>query len=154
MRLFCANKIHSDDSGFTLIEVLTVAAMIGILATVALASMHRSREAAFEAQALGALKTLSSMEYVYFFDHREFATWDQLKAAGDLLDADYVRGDNLDDPYDHPIAMNYSIQMFVNSTGSDFTIYAIPQSNPHYSLRGFSIYADGSIYGAGYELGP
>ena len=131
-----------NNKGFTLIEVLTVAAMISILATVALASMQRSREAAFEAQAIGALRTLSSMEYTYLFRHREFGSWDDLKNEQDLLDIDYDKVDDLSDPYDHPIANKYSLH-FIN-TEWDFTIYAHPLPG-RYELRGFSVYGDGAI---------
>lgn len=154
MRLNITNRYLKDEKGFTLIEVLTVAAMIAILATVALASMHRSREAAYEAQAIGALRTLSSMEYVYFFDNKVFADWHQLQAVGDLVDSDYVKADDMDNAFDHPIAMKYSLHFVINDNGSDFTIYAYPQLTAHYYLRAFSVFSDGAINNAGFELNP
>ncbi|MBU1024298.1 type II secretion system GspH family protein, partial [bacterium] len=148
------NIFLRDEKGFTLIEVLTVAAMIAILATVALASMRRSKEAAYESQAIGALRTLTSMEYVYFFDHRQFGNWDDLQGEGDLVDVDYIKSDDLNNPFDHPIALKYSIYFTLNNTRSDFTIYAIPQPSPQMHLRPFSVYGDGAINGAGFEMNP
>ena len=154
MRFDFENKYMKDETGFTLIEVLTVAAMIAILATVALASMHRSREAAFEAQAIGALRTLASMEYVYLFDNRVFGGWNELQAAGDLVDSDYVKVDDLNNPFAHPIAMKYSLHFVVNDSGNDFTIYAFPELTAHYHLRAFSVFGDGAINNAGFQLNP
>jgi prepilin-type N-terminal cleavage/methylation domain-containing protein len=143
-----ANRhVHiTNERGFTLIEVLTVAAMISILATVALASLHRSREAAYEAQAIGALRTLSSMEYTYLFRHRVFGSWEALRAEEDLLDIDYMKVDNLTDPFDRPIALKYSIQFIASDW--DFTIIAHPQLTGKYHLRAFSVYGDGAINNA------
>jgi len=143
---------QKGESGFTLVEVLTVAGIIALLATVALASMHRSKESAYEAQAIGALRTLASMEYTYFFRHREFGSWNQLKSEGDLLDTDYTKVDNLQDPFDHPIAMGYSISL--RSSVNDFTIIARPIPRPKVQLRAFSIGADGAVEGAGFEIKP
>jgi len=140
------------ESGFTLVEVLTVAGMIALLATVALASMHRSKESAYEAQAIGALRTLASMEYTYFFRHKAFASWAELQAEGDLLDTDYGKVDDLLDPYDHPIALGYSINLSSNSM--EFTIVAHPVPRPRMNLRAFSIGADGAVEGAGFKLQP
>jgi len=143
---------QKGESGFTLVEVLTVAGIIALLATVALASMHRSKESAYEAQAIGALRTLASMEYTYFFRHREFGSWAELKAEGDLLDTDYGRIDDLQDPLDHPIAMGYSISL--RSSVNDFTIIARPVPRPRTQLRTFSIGADGAVEGAGFDIKP
>ncbi|MBU1023703.1 prepilin-type N-terminal cleavage/methylation domain-containing protein, partial [bacterium] len=52
---FIRNKLN-DDSGFTLIEMILVALMVLILATMALASMRRAREASMETAAQKALK--------------------------------------------------------------------------------------------------
>jgi Tfp pilus assembly protein PilE len=145
-------SLRKAESGFTLVEVLTVAGMIALLATVALASMHRSREAAYEAQAIGALRTLASMEYTYFFRHKEFASWDELKAEGDLLDMDYNKFDDLDEPFDHPIALGYSLHMI--TTPMEFTIIAYPVPRPRLNLREFKIGVDGAVEGAGFQLNP
>ena len=67
--------------------------------------------------------------------------------TGETVDGDYIKVDDLIDPFDHPIALKYSIYFALNDTRSDFTIYAIPQPSPQIHLRAFSVYGDGAING-------
>lgn len=53
------------DDGFTLIELMMVVALLGILASMAVMSLWRSRAAANEAAAVGSLRTITSGEIAY-----------------------------------------------------------------------------------------
>jgi type IV pilus assembly protein PilA len=53
------------NEGFTLIELLMVMAIIGILASIAVMSVIRSRAAANESAAIGSLRTITSGQVTY-----------------------------------------------------------------------------------------
>jgi prepilin-type N-terminal cleavage/methylation domain-containing protein len=54
-----------DNRGFSLLELLIVVAIILIIATIAIPSLLRSRQAANESAAVGSLKTISTAEVNY-----------------------------------------------------------------------------------------
>jgi len=69
--------------GFSLIELLIVIAVIAIVAALAVPSLMSSRKAAFEAAAIGYIRTWSSAQEIYHNLHSCYADDDeQLLAAG------------------------------------------------------------------------
>jgi prepilin-type N-terminal cleavage/methylation domain-containing protein len=131
------------EGGFTLIEMLTVCAIIGILATMAIASMRGGKKVAYETMAVGALKHISEAEQLYFSRHMRFTTWQRLRSEGDLIDLGYTKVDDLMDPLDTPIAYLYSIRFYVHST--TFSCVAWPRDVETWRLRTFAVDSDGSI---------
>ena len=139
---------HNEGSGFTLIEVLTVALMIAILASMAVVSMRGGRRVAFETRAIAAVKNIAENEIIYYSRYKEFGTWDQMRDEGDLIDPGYDQSDDLDDPTDAPIANLYQFSIFLPTAGQCFTAYAFPHSAlPHqvWSLRTYAVNCDGGI---------
>jgi len=65
-------ELSSDESGFTLVEVLVVVVIIGILASIAIAAFLKTRENAYAGQAKSDLRNLASAEEFYLGDHDQY----------------------------------------------------------------------------------
>jgi prepilin-type N-terminal cleavage/methylation domain-containing protein len=105
----------NKDSGFSLLELLIVVAIILIIATIAIPSLLRSRQAANESAAVATTRTITTAEVTYLSSSGgNYGTVAQLVSAG-LLDTGFSGVKN---------GYNYS----VTSTGTDYTIFAAPAS--------------------------
>ena len=70
------------NSGFTLIELMIVVAIIAVIAAIAIPNLLRSRISANESAAIGALRTLTAAQTQYHNAEGQYAA-----AIGDLYDA-------------------------------------------------------------------
>jgi len=133
------------DRGFTLIEVLTVAAIIAILSTMAVVSMRGGRRVAYETRAVAAMKNIAESELMYYQRYRFYGNWNQMVAEGDLIDPGYVPNDDLAVPTDAPIANLYSIAIYLPPMSQAFSAVAFPKQNSIWHLRTYAVTSDGSI---------
>ncbi|HEX9746193.1 MAG TPA: prepilin-type N-terminal cleavage/methylation domain-containing protein [bacterium] len=136
---------NRKEKGFTLIEVLTVAAIIGILATMAVASTRGGRRIAYETRAIAAMKNIGEGEAMYFHRYREFGTWNDMLAEGDLIDPGYDKIDDLNNPIDTPMAYLYSIDIAVYSNGNRFSAVAYPREFSLWNLRTYATTDEGGV---------
>src|SRR5215467_5961839 len=107
--------MNKGDKGFSLLELLIVVAIILIIATIAIPSLLRSRQAANESAAVAELRTINTAQITYLSSSSgKFGTIPQLIATG-LLDSRFsgtLSGYNFN----------------VTSSGTDYTATADPAS--------------------------
>jgi type IV pilus assembly protein PilA len=104
-----------DNKGFSLLELLIVVAIILIIATIAIPSLLRSRQAANESAAVANLRTINTAEVTYLSSSGgNFGTIVQLMGAG-LLDSRFTG-----------TVSGYSYS--ISTTGPDYTANGDPVS--------------------------
>jgi len=121
------------ENGFSLLELLIVVAIILLIATIAIPSLLRSRQAANESHAVANLRTLNTAEVSYVSTFQVYAALPELVTNG-LLDARYTAGS---------AGYNFGVTLSVNAL--DYTATAIAQaansgrydyfSKPDYVIR-------------------
>jgi len=111
--------------GFTLIEVLVVASIIGILAAIAIPSLAGSRRSALEAACVKSLRSVTDAEEMHYRDNfRYTATWTELDDYLPLAYSGWGRKHFFIDSYSLEFQTAYSMQRY--------TVHAWPTDN---SLR-------------------
>jgi prepilin-type N-terminal cleavage/methylation domain-containing protein len=103
------------NSGFSLLELLIVVAIILIIATIAIPSLLRSRQAAQESSAVSNIRTINTAEVTYLSSNGgNYGSIPELITAGLL---------------DNRFATSVSGYTFiVSASGSDYTATATPTS--------------------------
>jgi len=65
-RLQCPNSNHSNQKGFTLVELMLVVSILGLLASIAIGEFYYRRKSAFDRQALSVAKNLLTLAATSF----------------------------------------------------------------------------------------
>ena len=109
--------MKKNNKGFSLLELLIVVAIILIIATIAIPSLLRSRQAANESAAVANLRTINTAQVTYLSSSGgNFGTLAGLVAAG-LLDSTFTAGTP-------KAGYNFNVQ----ASGSNYTATATPAS--------------------------
>ena len=115
--------MKNNNKGFSLLELLIVVAIILIIATIAIPSLLRSRQAANESAAVANVRTLNTAQVTYLSS-----------AAGSYGDlAALIAAKLIDDTFDttttgRPKA-GYNYNITLGSSNQDYTIDAVPASS-------------------------
>lgn len=83
-------RISDTERGFSLLELLIVVAIIMIIATIAIPSFLRSRQAAHESAAAASLKNVNVAQNVYLMTNHVFGSLGVLIGDGLLIDGRYA----------------------------------------------------------------
>src|SRR3974390_2501249 len=104
-----------NNRGFSLLELLIVVAIILIIATIAIPSLLRSRQAAQESSAVAQLRTINTAEVTYLSSNQG--------NYGDIVAL--VSSGLLDNRFTGPVSGD---SFSGNASGSDYTAGAMPTS--------------------------
>lgn len=105
------------DRGFSLLELLIVVAIILIIATIAIPSLLRSRQAAQESSAVAQIRTINTAEVTYLSSNQG--------NYGDI--PSLITQGLLDTRFSPPgVVSGYSYSL--TASGSDYTVTAMPTS--------------------------
>ena len=122
------------NSGFSLLELLIVVAIILIIATIAIPSLLRSRQAAHEAAAVSTLRTINTAEVTYLSTgNGKFGSMTDL-ISNQLIPSNFVPG---------PVS-GYDFAIAINTAGTDFTVTASPAS-ANDGRYGYYVVPDGTV---------
>ena len=106
-----------NDRGFSLLELLIVVAIILIIATIAIPSLLRSRQAAQESSAVAQIRTINIAEVTYLSSNQgNYGDIPALITAG-LLDTRFS-----------PPGIVSGYVYTLTASGSDYTVTAMPAS--------------------------
>jgi prepilin-type N-terminal cleavage/methylation domain-containing protein len=118
------------DSGFTLVEILTVALIIAVIASFAFPSYRKSRQRALETQGIHGMRAFAAaMEEYYNHNGYYAANFNALKSSG-YIDRNYAQSD-------HYRGLHGSLRPFIKG----FTVFweRWPSGN-RYSIRARTLY--------------
>lgn len=105
-----------SNRGFSLLELLIVVAIILIIATIAIPSLLRSRQAANESGAVANLRTINTAQVTYMSSHQgAYADSMEILIADGMVDERFTTGTNVS-------GYNYEVE---DDSGGAFTSYVV-----------------------------
>jgi len=99
-------QISKQQKGFTLIELLVVVAIIGLLASIILASLNTARQKGRDARRIADMKEIQTALELYYSDHNAYPTAATQATAATALTA-LVSGGYMSVVSDDPLGGSY-----------------------------------------------
>ena len=113
--------------GFSLLELLIVVAIILIIATIAIPSLLRSRQAANESGAVSNLRAINTAQVTYVSSNGNYGTFANLEGGG-LMDSRFSADGLIVGGYAYTLygggTGNYQVSAVVNGTRGRFNYYS------------------------------
>ncbi len=115
--------------GFSLLELLIVVAIILIIATIAIPSLLRSRQAANESGAVSNLRAINTSQVTYVSSNGNYGTFANLSGGG-LIDDRFSADGLIVGGYTYTLygggTGNYEVSAVVDGTSGRFNYYSGP----------------------------
>jgi prepilin-type N-terminal cleavage/methylation domain-containing protein len=124
-------KKFTGQKGYTLMEVLIVATIVGILVSVGTVQYLEVKRRAKEKFAVQKLAQLSAYENMYFREFGNYADFDNLKLEG-YVDQSYYEDDEFRHYLRPAYIPEYQMEFVIDDTGGGFRITASPVLEDEY----------------------
>ncbi len=119
-------KRKPDQKGYTLMEVLIVATIVGILVTVGTVQYLEVKRRSKERLATQKVAQLAMYENLYYRDYGDYADYQELREKGFIADEFLYEDDTLLH-YERPAYIpEYTLEFTIDNENDGFEILAVP----------------------------
>jgi type IV pilus assembly protein PilA len=133
-------EMKTRKSGFTLVELMIVLAIIAIVAAFAIPNLMKSRMSANETSAIGSLRTMMSAEATYMNRYGVYGDLSQLSAE-DLIDSSLATGKK----------SGYLFGQIATGFDYSYAFCAAPVEDGKSGSKEYSVTQKGTIYTATFD---
>ncbi len=119
--MFTQKKSTENKKGFTLIELLVVVAIIGLLASIILASLNVARQKGRDARRIADLKDIQTALELYYSNHNAYPISATEASTPTALAAVVTDGDMSTIP-DDPLGGSYHYEYITDAGGQKYCI--------------------------------